>query len=75
KKHPWFLGCQFHPEFKSRPHNPQSLFVDFIKASVAYQGLKSWQSSKEEKKSSREAVGVRPSAQKKKGRIARTSIS
>ena len=32
--HPWFLGCQFHPEFKSRPMNPHPLFRDFIKASV-----------------------------------------
>ena len=33
--HPWFLGCQFHPEFKSRPMDPHPLFVSFIKA--AYQ--------------------------------------
>ena len=34
KDHPWFVGCQFHPEFKSRPNKPQKLFADFIKASV-----------------------------------------
>ena len=28
--HPWFLGCQFHPEFKSRPLLPHPLFVSFI---------------------------------------------
>ncbi len=28
----WFLGCQFHPEFKSRPQNPHPLFVSFIEA-------------------------------------------
>ena len=28
--HPWFLGCQFHPEFKSRPLQPHPLFVSFI---------------------------------------------
>jgi CTP synthase len=33
--HPWFLGCQFHPEFKSRPMVPHPLFRDFIKASLA----------------------------------------
>ena len=35
KDHPWFLGCQFHPEFKSRPMNPHPLFREFIKASLA----------------------------------------
>ncbi|MBW2181509.1 MAG: CTP synthase, partial [Deltaproteobacteria bacterium] len=37
--HPWFLGCQFHPEFKSRPMNPHPLFRDFIKASLEYKGI------------------------------------
>lgn len=32
KDHPWFLGCQFHPEFKSRPNKPHPLFKSFIKA-------------------------------------------
>jgi len=32
--HPWFVGVQFHPEFKSRPTNPQPLFRDFIGAAV-----------------------------------------
>ncbi|MBG0789576.1 MAG: CTP synthase [Desulfovibrionaceae bacterium] len=30
--HPWFLGCQFHPEFKSNPMNPHPLFREFIRA-------------------------------------------
>jgi CTP synthase len=34
KEHPWFLGCQFHPEFKSRPMAPHPLFREFIKASL-----------------------------------------
>jgi CTP synthase len=33
--HPWFLGCQFHPEFQSRPMAPHPLFRDFIGASHA----------------------------------------
>jgi CTP synthase len=32
--HPWFLGCQFHPEFKSRPTEPHPLFRAFIGAAV-----------------------------------------
>ncbi len=32
--HPWFLGCQFHPEFQSKPMKPHPLFRDFIKASL-----------------------------------------
>ncbi len=36
--HPWFLGCQFHPEFKSHPMDPHPLFRDFIKASLGNQG-------------------------------------
>lgn len=34
KDHIWFLGCQFHPEFKSKPHSPQPLFVEFIKHAI-----------------------------------------
>jgi len=34
--HPWFLGCQFHPEFKSRPMAAHPLFRDFIRAALAY---------------------------------------
>jgi CTP synthase len=34
RDHPWFLGCQFHPEFKSRPMEPHPLFRDFIAASL-----------------------------------------
>jgi CTP synthase len=34
--HPWFLGCQFHPEFKSKPMKPHPLFRDFIKAALHY---------------------------------------
>ncbi|MBM4287260.1 MAG: CTP synthase [Deltaproteobacteria bacterium] len=32
ENHPWFLGCQFHPEFKSRPMQPHPLFQDYIRA-------------------------------------------
>ncbi len=36
KEHPWFLGCQFHPEFKSRPMDCHPLFKGFIKAALQY---------------------------------------
>ncbi|MEE0439051.1 MAG: CTP synthase [Ruminococcus sp.] len=32
--HPWFIGVQFHPEFKSRPNKPQKLFASFIAAAL-----------------------------------------
>ena len=32
KNHPWFIGVQFHPEFKSRPFTPHPLFSSFVKA-------------------------------------------
>ena len=38
KDHPWYLGCQFHPEFKSKPGTPHPLFKDFIKASLKNAG-------------------------------------
>ncbi len=33
--HPWFLGCQFHPEFRSKPFAPHPLFVGFVAAARA----------------------------------------
>ncbi len=37
--HPWFIGVQFHPEFKSRPLDPHPLFVHFVKASLRQKEL------------------------------------
>jgi len=34
KEHPWFVGVQFHPEFKTRPNRPHPLFRDFVKKSL-----------------------------------------
>jgi len=36
KNHPFFLACQFHPEFTSKPFAPNPLFIDFIKAAMKY---------------------------------------
>ena len=38
-EHPFFIGCQFHPEFKSKPLEPHPLFHAFVKASYANRGL------------------------------------
>ena len=34
--HPWFVGCQFHPELKSRPTRPHPLFAGFVGAAAQY---------------------------------------
>ncbi|HHU55738.1 MAG TPA: CTP synthase [Acholeplasmataceae bacterium] len=34
KNHPWFIGCQFHPEFLSRPTRPHPLFMGFVEACI-----------------------------------------
>ena len=34
KNHPWFIGVQFHPEYKSTVENPHPLFVKFVKAAM-----------------------------------------
>ena len=36
--HPWFLGCQFHPEFKSSPMRPHPLFREFVAAAKRHKG-------------------------------------
>lgn len=36
ENHPWFLGCQFHPEFKSKPLKPHPLFVSFVQAALRH---------------------------------------
>jgi CTP synthase len=41
--HPWFLGCQFHPEFKSRPLEPHPLFRAFIGAALEHRRARSGQ--------------------------------
>ena len=38
RDHPWFLACQFHPEFQSRPNKPHPLFKGFIGACLAAGG-------------------------------------
>ena len=40
KNHPWFVGVQYHPEYKSTVLNPHPLFVGFIKAALVNKGIK-----------------------------------
>jgi CTP synthase len=40
-EHPYFVACQFHPEFKSRPLAPHPLFAAFIKAGLDHRGRRS----------------------------------
>ena len=55
KDHPYFVGCQFHPEFKSRPHAPHPLFARFVRAGAERQ--------KERAKASDKPKGEVPSPQ------------
>jgi CTP synthase len=48
RDHPWFLGCQFHPEFKSRPMNPHPLFVSFIRSALDHKNRRTAQGSSSE---------------------------
>ena len=38
--HPWFVGCQFHPEFTSNPRQGHPLFTSYVKAALANQQAK-----------------------------------
>ena len=44
-EHPWFLGCQFHPEFKSKPLEPHPLFAAFIGAALEHKKILSRQAT------------------------------
>ncbi|MEM9406598.1 MAG: CTP synthase, partial [Acidobacteriota bacterium] len=47
--HPWFLGCQFHPEYQSKPTDPHPLFVSYIGAAVEEKSRRSAAASDERK--------------------------
>jgi CTP synthase len=50
KNHPYFIGCQFHPEFKSRPLEPHPLFAAFIKAALEHRARRDTGEAKDEGK-------------------------
>ncbi|NNM93103.1 MAG: hypothetical protein HKL92_07155, partial [Candidatus Eremiobacteraeota bacterium] len=39
ERHPWFVGTQAHPEFKSRPNRPSPLYRDFVGAALRCGGV------------------------------------
>jgi CTP synthase len=62
--HPWFLGCQFHPEFKSKPLAPHPLFVSFIRAAYKNRLRDEAMNEQESGKLSDEGHGLRYGASK-----------
>ncbi|HJU85769.1 MAG TPA: CTP synthase [Gemmatimonadota bacterium] len=46
--HPWFIGCQFHPDVKSRPIRPHPLFRDFVRAAVEHRERGAGESTRQE---------------------------
>ncbi len=40
KAHPWFLSCQFHPEFNSKPFSPHPMFIGFVRAALGYRNTR-----------------------------------
>jgi CTP synthase len=55
--HPWFLGCQFHPEFKSKPLEPHPLFAAFIGAALEHKRNNARRLAEPKRT---EAVGIAP---------------
>ena len=58
-EHPWFLGCQFHPEFKSKPLEPHPLFAAFIGAALEHKKILSRQATEAPRV---QAVAIAPRA-------------
>jgi CTP synthase len=60
--HPWFLGCQFHPEFKSKPLEPHPLFSAFIGAAIEHKKNKNRPVTEVAESHRAQAVAVAPHA-------------
>jgi len=60
--HPWFLACQFHPEFKSRPYRPHPIFKSFIAAAIEYRKQRVGEESEEPAELVAKAPAVEESA-------------
>ena len=64
-QHPWFLGCQFHPEFKSRPMAAHPLFTQFITAALANAKRRTWSARKQQKEEPAKVTTQKARARKK----------
>ncbi len=58
KDHPWFVGVQFHPEFKSSPNNPHPLFKSFVSAAIEYRDLEANSRKASNKKTAETTEGL-----------------
>ena len=56
--HPWFLGCQFHPELKSKPFACHPLFRDFIRAARAHRAAVKGEATTGQAEHAEQAVSV-----------------
>jgi CTP synthase len=56
--HPWFIGCQFHPDVKSRPIRPHPLFRDFVRAAVEHRERRGAEESSRQESATREEEEV-----------------
>ncbi|HET6638838.1 MAG TPA: CTP synthase [Gemmatimonadota bacterium] len=56
--HPWFIGCQFHPDVKSRPIRPHPLFRDFVRAAVEHRERRGAEESSRQESAAREEEEV-----------------
>ena len=56
--HPWFIGCQFHPDVKSRPIRPHPLFRDFVRAAVEHRERRGAEESARQESATREEEEV-----------------
>lgn len=65
KDHPWFIGCQFHPEFLSRPMKAHPLFAGFIEAGVVYAQKLNWTQKKSQNSSKTAPKSVTVKKEKK----------
>jgi CTP synthase len=69
--HPWFLGCQFHPEYKSRPTEPHPLFVSYIAAALEHRRQRP---AREEAEGAPEAVTEELAAERSEAAVAGAEV-